>query len=70
MTAARTYRMILRKETGRTYTVIEPTLPACILWGEHIEHAIEVLKEERKAIPSDNKTLKHSLQLAWLEVIK
>ncbi len=70
----RTYRILLRKENEGTYTVIVPSLPGCITWGESVEHAIdmakeaieayvEVLKEEGEPIPDDSETFEYSLQL-------
>jgi antitoxin HicB len=74
MNAAKTYRVVLRKEPEGTYTAIVPALPGCITWGENIEHAmemakeaiigyIEVLQEEGEPVPDDNETLEYSLQL-------
>jgi antitoxin HicB len=74
MNAAKTYRIVLRKEPEGTYTAIVPALPGCITWGENIEHAmamakeaiigyIEVLQEEGEPVPDDNETLEYSLQL-------
>ena len=35
------YRIILRKEPEGAYTVIVPSLPGCITYGDTIEEAIE-----------------------------
>ena len=75
MTKNRTYRIVLRKEEEGTYTVIVPSLPGCITWGENVDHAIEmareaiaayieVLKEEDETVPDDTETFEYSLQLS------
>lgn len=75
MSKNRTYRLVLRKEAEGTYTVIVPSLPGCITWGENVDHAIEmareaitayieVLKEEGEVVPDDTETFEYSLQLS------
>lgn len=75
MNKNRTYRIFLRKEKEGIYTVIVPSLPGCITWGENVEHAIdmakeaigayvEVLKEDGEPIPDDSETFEYSLQLS------
>ena len=39
------YRVLLRKEPEGGYTVIVPTLPGCVTYGDSIEHAIAMSKE-------------------------
>ena len=39
------YRVLLRKEPEGGYTVIVPSLPGCVTYGETIEEAIEMSKE-------------------------
>jgi len=39
------YRVLLRKEPEGGYTVIVPSLPGCITYGDTIEEAIEMAKE-------------------------
>ncbi|MCK4577482.1 MAG: type II toxin-antitoxin system HicB family antitoxin [Candidatus Marinimicrobia bacterium] len=39
------YRIMLRKETEGGYTVIVPSLPGCITYGDNIEQATEMAKE-------------------------
>jgi predicted RNase H-like HicB family nuclease len=39
------YRVLLRKETERGYTVIVPSLPGCVTFGNTIEEGIEMAKE-------------------------
>ena len=74
MPKTRTFRIVLRKEPEGAYTVMVPSLPGCITWGETVEHALEmakeaiegyiaVLEEEGETIPDDNGTLEYSLQL-------
>ncbi|MBY0476399.1 MAG: type II toxin-antitoxin system HicB family antitoxin [Chitinophagaceae bacterium] len=75
MVKSRTYRLLLRKEKEGNYTVLVPSLPGCITWGENVDHAIEmakeaieayveVLKEEGEPIPDDSETFEYSLQLS------
>jgi len=70
-----TYRLILTQEPEGGYTVVVPSLPGCITYGDNINHAIdmakeaiegylEVLKEQGEKIPDDNGTLEYSLTLA------
>ncbi|AMM42100.1 Uncharacterized protein family UPF0150 domain protein [Candidatus Desulfofervidus auxilii] len=39
------YRILLRKEPEGGYTVIVPSLPSCVTYGDTIEEAIEMAKE-------------------------
>jgi predicted RNase H-like HicB family nuclease len=70
-----TYKLFLRQEPEGGYTVLVPSLPGCITWGENIEHAkamakeaielyLETLIENGEAIPDDSETLELSLTLA------
>ena len=36
------YRVLLRKEPERGYTVIVPSLPGCVSYGDTVEEAIEM----------------------------
>jgi antitoxin HicB len=74
MSAAKIYRIILRKEPDGNYAAIVPALYGCISRGENIEQAlgmakkaiigyIQVLEEEAEAVPDDNETLEYSLRL-------
>jgi predicted RNase H-like HicB family nuclease len=58
------YRVLLRKEPEGGYTVLVPSLPGCVSFGETIEDAIdaareaidlylESLKEHGEAIPTE-----------------
>ena len=68
----RTYRILLRKEPEGGFTVIVPTLPGCITFGDTIEEAIEMAKEaidlyieslraHGEDIPTEENTLEYSL---------
>ncbi len=39
------YRIMLRKEPEGGYTVIVPSLPGCVTYGDSIEQAIEMARE-------------------------
>lgn len=69
-----TYRIVLREEPEGGYTVIVPSLPGCVSYGETIGEAkemakeaielyIENLKEHGENIPSDDETLEYTLTL-------
>jgi predicted RNase H-like HicB family nuclease len=66
------YRILLRKEPEGGYTVIVPSLPGCVTYGENIEEAtemakeaielyIESLKEHDEEIPTEEETLEYTL---------
>ena len=40
-----TYRIILTQEPEGGYTVIVPSLPGCITYGDNVNHAIDMAKE-------------------------
>jgi len=40
-----TYRILLTQEPEGGYTVIFPSLPGCITYGDNINHAIDMAKE-------------------------
>jgi len=65
---------LLRKELEGGYTVIVPSLPGCITYGETIEEAIEMakeaielyiesLKEHGEEIPTEEETLEYTLTI-------
>ena len=65
---------MLHREPEGGYTVIVPSLPGCITYGEDVEEAItmakeaielyiEELQDRNEPIPDDNHTLEYSLQL-------
>jgi predicted RNase H-like HicB family nuclease len=39
------YRIFLRKEIEGGYTVIAPSLPGCVTYGETIDEAVKMAKE-------------------------
>ncbi|NVM54001.1 MAG: type II toxin-antitoxin system HicB family antitoxin [Candidatus Helarchaeota archaeon] len=66
------YRILLRKEPEGGYTVIVPSLPGCVTYGENIEDAIEMAKEaielyleslkaHGEAIPTEENTLEYTV---------
>jgi len=66
------YRILLRKEAEGGYTVIVPSLPGCVTYGDTIEEAIkmakeaielyiESLKEHGEEIPTEDATLEYTL---------
>jgi predicted RNase H-like HicB family nuclease len=66
------YKVLLRKEPEGGYTVIVPSLPGCVTYGDTIEEAIEMakeavelyiesLKEHGEAIPTEEGTLEYTL---------
>ena len=66
------YRILLREEPEGGYTVIIPSLPGCVTYGNTIEEAIkmaeeaaelyiESLKAHKKEIPTEEKTLEYTL---------
>ncbi len=68
------YRILLRKEPEGGYTVIVPSLPGCITYGETIEEAIEMakeaielyiesLREHGEEIPTEEGTLEYTLTI-------
>ena len=68
------YRILLRKEPEGGYTVIVPSLPGCVTYGDTIEEAIkmakeaielymESLKEHGEEIPTEEATLEYTLTL-------
>jgi antitoxin HicB len=66
------YRILLREEPEGGYTVIIPSLPGCVTYGDTIEEAIkmaeeaaelyiESLKAHKEEIPTEEKTLEYTL---------
>lgn len=67
-----TYRILLRKEPESGYTVIIPSLPGCVTYGDSIDEAIEMakeaielyinsLKEHGEEIPTEREMLEYTL---------
>jgi antitoxin HicB len=72
---SRTFRIILKPEHEGGYTVIVPSLPGCVTWGESIEEAkamakeaidlyIEDLEAEGEVVPNDSENLEISITVA------
>ncbi len=68
------YRILLKKEPEGGYTVIVPSLPGCITFGDTIEEAIKMareaielyiasLKEHGEEIPTEEETFEYTLTL-------
>lgn len=66
------YRILLRKEPEGGYTVIVPSLPGCVTYGDSIEEAIKMAKEaielyieslveHGEAIPTEEETFEYTL---------
>lgn len=66
------YRILLRKEPDGGYTVMVPSLPGCVTYGNTIEEAkemaseaielyLESLKEHNEEIPTEDGTLEYTL---------
>jgi len=68
------YRVLLRKEPEGGYTVIVPSLPGCITYGETIEEAIQMAKEaiqlylesleaHQEEIPTEESVLEYTITI-------
>ena len=68
------YRIMLRKELEGGYTVLVPSLPGCVTFGETIDQAVEMareaielyiesLREAKEDIPTDDNTLEYNLMV-------
>ncbi|HJW85669.1 MAG TPA: type II toxin-antitoxin system HicB family antitoxin [Candidatus Brocadiaceae bacterium] len=68
------YRILLRKEPEGGYTVVVPTLPGCITYGDTIDEAIKMAKEaiglyieslriHGEEIPTEGDTLEYTLTI-------
>lgn len=68
------YRILLRKEPEGGYTVVVPTLPGCITYGDTIDEAIKMAKEaiglyieslriRGEEIPTEEDTLEYTLTI-------
>lgn len=66
------YRILLRREPEGGYTVIVPTLPGCVTFGETVDEAIamareaielylEVLQDKGEEIPTEEGLLEYTL---------
>jgi predicted RNase H-like HicB family nuclease len=68
------YRIVLRKEPEGGYTVIVPSLPGCITYGDTVEEAIKMAREaielyieslraHGEEVPTDFETLEYTLMV-------
>ncbi len=68
------YRILLRKEPEGGYTVIVPSLPGCITYGDTVDDAIKMAKEaielyieslkiHGEEIPTEEDTLEYTLTI-------
>ncbi len=68
------YRILLRKEQEGGYTVLVPSLPGCITYGDTIEEAIDRAKEaielyieslikHGEEVPTEEGTLEYTLSV-------
>ena len=66
------YRILLRRELEGGYTVIVPSLPGCVTYGEDIEEALQMAKEaielyleslkvHGEEIPSEKDTMEYTM---------
>jgi predicted RNase H-like HicB family nuclease len=72
--SALNYRIFLRKEPEGGYTVIVPSLPGCVTYGETVDEAIamakeaielyiETLKKHDENIPLEDKMLEATVTI-------
>ncbi len=68
------YRILLRKEPEGGYTVIVPSLPGCVTYGETVEEAVEMAREaielyleslasHGEEIPTEEHTFEYTLMV-------
>ena len=68
------YRVLLRKEPEGGYTVVVPSLPGCVTYGDTVEQAIEMakeaielylesLKDHGEEMPTEEGTLEYTLMV-------
>ncbi|WP_304236461.1 type II toxin-antitoxin system HicB family antitoxin [Jiulongibacter sediminis] len=68
------YKILMNREPEGGYTVMVPSLPGCITYGETVDEAIEMareaielyieeLKSRGESIPDDSQTLEYSISL-------
>ncbi|KPM48432.1 type II toxin-antitoxin system HicB family antitoxin [Jiulongibacter sediminis] len=68
------YKILMNREPEGGYTVMVPSLPGCITYGETVDEAIEMareaielyieeLKARGESIPDDSQTLEYSISL-------
>jgi antitoxin HicB len=68
------YRVLLRREPEGGYTVLVPTLPGCITYGEDIPEAVSMAREaielyieslvaHGETIPTEEETLEYMITI-------
>lgn len=68
------YRIFLRKEPEGGYTVVVPSLPGCVTFGDTVEEAIDMakeaielyiesLREHNEEIPTEEETLEYTVMV-------
>jgi predicted RNase H-like HicB family nuclease len=68
------YRILLRKEPEGGFTVIVPSLPGCVTYGETMDEAVEMAKEaielyiesleaHDEPVPTDTQMFEYTLVL-------
>ncbi len=68
------YRILLRKEPEGGYTVLVPSLPGCVTFGETMDEAIRMAREaveiylesliqHGEAVPSEVETFEYNLSV-------
>ncbi len=73
-----TYKILLNHEPEGGYTVIVPTLPGCVTYGETIDEAVSMAKEaieiyiesltaHNEPVPDESKMLEYSVTLSASE---
>ena len=71
---ALSYRIFLRKEPEGGFTVVVPSLPGCVTFGDTVEEAInmakeaielyiESLREHNEEIPTEKETLEYTVMV-------
>jgi antitoxin HicB len=69
-----TYRILLREEPEGGYTVIVPSLPGCVTYGETVQEAIAMAREaielyleslaaNGEEIPTEERTLEYTVTI-------
>lgn len=68
------YRILLREEDEGGYTVLVPSLPGCVTFGDTIDEAVvmakeaielylESLQEQGVAIPTEQRTFEYNISI-------
>ena len=68
------YRILLREEDEGGYTVLVPSLPGCVTFGDTIDEAVvmakeaielylESLQEQGEVIPTEQRTFEYNISI-------